>query len=85
MTDFSTAAGAYGYVHGGMPVGEIMAETNVGGDATLGFDNLPLGLGTNNPLFWLLILFLVFTGWIFGAFDFGAKNVGSVAVKVGRK
>ena len=83
--DFSTAAGAYGYVHGGHPVGEIMAETNVGADAALGIDSLPLGLGTQNPLFWLLILFLIFTGWIFGAFDFGAKNVGSVAVKVGRK
>lgn len=82
--DFSTATGAYGFVHGGTPVGSIMAETNVGVTGTP-FDAGALGLGINNPLFWLLVLVLVFTGWIFGAFDFGVKNIGSVNLKAGRK
>jgi hypothetical protein len=84
MMDFSTAGGAYGFVHGGTPVGSVMAETSVGADFDLPFTGESLGLGTSNPLFWLLILFLVFTGWIFGAFDFGIKRVGSLSVKAGK-
>lgn len=83
--DFSTAGGAYGFVHGGPQVGSIMAETSVGADIDVPFNSEKLGLGTSNPLFWLLILFLVFTGWIFGAFDFGVKRIGSVNVTAGRK
>lgn len=82
--DFSTAGGAYGFVHGGTPVGSVMAETSVGADFDMPFDTEKLGLGLNNPLFWLLILILLFTGWIFGAFDFGIKSVGNVSVKAGK-
>lgn len=85
MDAFSTAGGAYGFIHGQTPVGSIMAETNIGAEGAVPFTSGTLGFGVNNPLFWLLILFLVFTGWIFGAFDFGVKNVGAVSVKAGRR
>ncbi len=78
-----TATGAYGFQHGTIPVGSIMSETNIGNDIKLGIPSGTLGLGTSNPLFWLLILALVFTGWIFGAFDFaiGAKKICGVSFK----
>jgi hypothetical protein len=89
MDQFSTAAGAYGFAHGNSPVGDIMAETSVGANVDASMPSItggaPLGFGVNNPLFWLLILFLVFTGWIFGAFDFGVKRVGNVKVGVGKR
>jgi hypothetical protein len=84
MMDFSaSAAGAYGYQHGANPVGDIMAETSVGANADIPFSPSSLGIGTSNPLFWLLLLALIFTGWVFGAFDFafGVKKVGNVGFK----
>jgi len=87
MMDFSTAGAAYGFVHGTTPVGSVMAETNIGGKGDVGipdFGGRQLSLGAGNPLFWLLILVLLFTGWIFGAFDFGIKRIGSVSVKAGK-
>ena len=84
MMDYSSAANAYGFSHAGNPVADIMAETTVGAGTDGGFAGGSLGIGTSNPLFWLLILALVFTGWIFGAFDFGVKRIGSVSVKAGR-
>ncbi len=74
--DFNTAFGAYGFL-GGAPVdASVKGETSVGvsldtpsGGAVPG---LPLHWG--NPLFWLLIAVLIFSGWIFGGFSFGAKG-----------
>jgi hypothetical protein len=88
MYDMSTAAGAYGFMHGNSPVGDIMAETSVGANLDANVPSINagnLGLGMDNPLFWLLILALVFTGWVFGALDFGVKRVGEVRVTAGRK
>lgn len=84
MLDFSSAAGAYGFIHGATPVPGVMAETSVGADFSAPFETNTRGFGLDNPLFWLLILALIFTGWIFGAFDFGVKRVGNVRVKAGR-
>lgn len=80
----STAQGIYGFVHGLIPVGSVQAETQVGADGVDLAGSSSLSLGTQNPLFWLLILFLIFTGWIFGGFDFGVKRIGNVKVKAGR-
>jgi hypothetical protein len=86
--DFSTAAGAYGFgswtpsVPGGAA---IMAETQVGitGDIPSGaVPGLPFNWG--NPLFWLLLLVLIFTGWVYGGFNFGAKKIGGVKAQLGR-
>ena len=83
MMDYASAAGAYGYSHGVKPVADIMAETSVGSNVDIPFSPNSLGIGISNPLFWLLVLALVFTGWIFGAFDFafGVKKVGGVGFK----
>lgn len=87
MSDF-TAADAYGYnswrpqVPGGM---SIAAETQIGqGNELSGAVMGKLPLGLNNPLFWLLVLFLVFTGWIYFGGSLGIKKIGSASVKVGR-
>jgi len=82
-----TASSAYGFsawtpsVAGGTAV---MPETNLGatGDVpSLALPDIPL-LG-GNPLFWLLVLFLIWTGYVYGAFDVGIKKIGKAGVKVG--
>ncbi len=73
-----TAASVYGF-QGGPPAGDaVHAETSVGTglDSTAGaLPALPLHWG--NPLFWLLIGILLFTGWLFGGFNVG----GSAGIK----
>ena len=88
MMDPSTASGAYGFT-GYTPVTPggvaIMPETSVGVSG-----NIPSGvlaklpIGHQNPLFWLLLLALVWTGYVYGAFDIGFKKLGSTSIKVGR-
>jgi hypothetical protein len=76
-----TASSAYGF-SGGMPANpsSVMPETSVG----IGLDNpvtdkMPFHWG--NPLFWLLVLVLLFTGWLYGGFNLGGgagvKRIGS--------
>ena len=88
MDSSYTAGGAYGFngytqtIPGGMAV---MPETSVGvsGDVPAGV--LPkLPLGTSSPLFWLLVLALVWSGYVYGAFDIGFKKLGRGSLKVGR-
>lgn len=87
--DPNTAMGAYGYQSwtpafpGGMA---IMPETQVGaiGDIPAGALG-KLGVSPNgNPLFFLLVLFLIWTGWVYGGFDLGVKNVIRGSARVGR-
>lgn len=40
--------------------------------------------GHRNPLFWLLILALVVTGYVGLGFDFSIRNVGSEKLRVGK-
>lgn len=75
------------------PVTENMGNHNPTYQVT---DNQPTGmaiagvasghhaLGHHNPLFWVLILALVVTGYIGLGFDFSVKRVGKLATKVGR-
>jgi hypothetical protein len=88
MDSSYTAGGAYGFnsfspaVPGGAA---IMPETSVGVSGAVPGSVLPkLPLGHTNPLFWLLILALVWSGYIYGAFDIGFKKIGSSSFKVGR-
>ena len=88
MDPSNTAGGAYGFsswsqaTPGGMAV---MPETAVGVSGTVPGAALPsLPLNWHNPLFWLLVLALVWSGYIYGAFDVGFKKLGSSSFKVGR-
>lgn len=50
--------------------------------------NLGIGhgsIGHQNPLFWLLLILLVITGYIGFAFDFDFKKIGEAKVGFGNK
>lgn len=82
------ALDAYGYRAGppSTPGGAaIVAETQIGQGHELSaavMGKMPFGV--DNPLFWLLVLFLVFTGWIYLGGSFGIKRIGSISAKVGK-
>ena len=89
MDSSYTAGGAYGFnawtpsAPGGVAV---MPETAVGVSGNIPGAALPkLPLGIHNPLFWLLMLALVWSGYVYGAFDIGFKKLGSNSFKVGRR
>ncbi len=82
----TSATSAYGWKGWGKPDGTtISAETQIGMGQDLSAAVMAkLPFGHNNPLFWLLILFLVFTGWMYFGGSFGIKRLGSVSAKVGK-
>ncbi len=82
-----TAGGAYGFAAytpaqpGGM---SIMPETHIGVTGDIPGAVLPrLPLSWHNPLFWLLVLALAWSGYVYGAFDVGFKKLGSTSIKLG--
>ncbi len=82
-----TAQGAYGFNSWtpAMPGGvSIIPETQVGIEGAPGAVQEKLPLHWGNPLFWLLVLVLVFTGWMYLGASFGVKKIGSANLKVGR-
>ena len=86
--DAQTANGAYGFnawtpaTPGGVA---IMPETAVGNSADVPGPALPsLPFSWHNPLFWLLLLVLTWSGYVYGAFDIGVKKIGSTSVKLGK-
>jgi hypothetical protein len=86
--DPSTASGAYGFSgYSPAPPGgiAIMPETNIGVSGDVPSGVLPqLPFSWHNPLFWLLLLALVWSGYVYGAFDVGFKKLGRGSFKVGR-
>lgn len=44
----------------------------------------PFGLGPSNPLFWVLVLVLIITGYATVGFNVGLKRVFKGGLKVGR-
>lgn len=88
--DPNTAVGAYGFgsytpaTPGGLAIAPPV--TSFGGPTG---DNVPgvalpnLPIHWDNPLFWLLILVLIWTGYIFGSFNVGVKKIASIGAKVG--
>lgn len=89
MYDPNTAAGAYGYSTYTQPIpggAAIIPETQLG--AVQDIPGAVLGkLGPHpaqNPLFWVLVVALAFTGYIYGGFDFGVKKVTRGSFRVGR-
>lgn len=86
-TDMQSAAGAYGFGSwtpaspGGVA---IMAETQVGATGDIPGGALPkLPFHWGNPLFWLLALVLIFTGWVYGAVNFNVRKLGGASARVG--
>lgn len=83
-----TAQAAYGFSSWNPNYGgsAIMPETQIGATGDIPSASLPdFPLFGGNPLFWLLLLFLIWTGYVYGAFDVGIKKIGSAGVKVGGK
>lgn len=39
----------------------------------------------NNPIFWFLLLLLIFVGYVGFLFDFSVKRIGSVTLKGGKR
>jgi hypothetical protein len=79
-----SAQGAYGYSGNSLlsPGGTAMTPEQPGvANQTSPFGKLPITW--NNPLFWLLLLFLVWSGYIFFGFNFGIKKVFKESLKVG--
>jgi hypothetical protein len=81
-----TAVDAYGFQSytpaypGGLAVANATAVPDMG----IPHEVLPkLGFGTQNPFFWVLILFLIITGYISLGFNFGLKKVLKGGLKVG--
>jgi hypothetical protein len=85
--DEFTAAGAYGfgtYTPTSTPVAYAQTSSGAADEGVSQIANTVKGIGhTNNPLFWLLILALVWTGYVFGEFEVGMKRVGKAGIKVG--
>lgn len=82
--DAMNAYTAYGY-SGLMPSrADVAPETQTGTGIGIPAGAIPkLPLGWNNPLFWLLVLFLIFSGYLYGGFSIGLKRIGSNTVKIG--
>jgi hypothetical protein len=63
----------------------VMPETQVGVTGDVPGPALPkLPLNWHNPLFWLLILALVWSGYVYGGFNVGMKKLGGGSFKLGR-
>lgn len=81
-----TAADAYGFISytpaypGGLAVA---SATDVGLNGAP-HEVLPkMGWGHSNPLFWVLVLVLVVTGYLTVGFDFGLKKIVKAGAKIG--
>ena len=83
-----TARGAYGFsgwspTHPGGTA--MIAETQIGSSGDIpAMVSGSLPLNWHNPLFWLLALFLLFTGWIYAGAELGVRRIGDVKVRAGR-
>lgn len=82
MTDFNTAYSAYGFAGGTPNDPSVMGETSVGSALDIPSGAGPaLPLHWGNPLFWLLVAVLIFSGWLYGGFNIGGsggiKKIGS--------
>lgn len=86
FADPMTAGGAYGFQtyspQNPSAVGSAMSSSGAVNEAVSQVSNIG---HTNNPLFWLLLLALIWTGYIFGQFEVGVKRIGKVGIEVGRE
>jgi hypothetical protein len=81
--DSMTAGGAYGF-SAWNPSPQQIPETQVGVSGDIPGGALPsLPINWHNPLFWVVALFLVWSGYVYGAFDVGVKKIARTSFKVG--
>lgn len=85
--DEQTAAQSYGFISyspaypGGLAVANA---TDIGGSKGIPHEiSMPLGFGPQNPLFWILILFLIISGYATAGFNVGLKKIFKLGGKVG--
>lgn len=84
-----TAADAYGFQSyspaypGGLVVAPQTTTGDTGGDPVPSISLPRLPLGHQNPLFWVLLILLIITGYVAGGFDVAIKKIGKVGVHVG--
>lgn len=79
-----TAVSAYGFqaYTPAYPGGASVLPSTESGDGNIPSGVLPrMSFGHQNPLFWVLIILLVVTGYLTFGFDIGLKKVG--ALKLG--
>jgi hypothetical protein len=76
------ATSAYGYAAytPAYPGGaSVLPVTDIGINTPAGI--LPkLGMGPSNPLFWVLVIFLIISGYLSIGFDIGFKKLGKLNV-----
>ena len=81
-----TAADAYGFISytPAFPGGLAVANATNIGSSGVPHEVLPkMGFGHSNPMFWVLILVLVITGYLTLGFNVGIKRVLKGGLKVG--
>ena len=81
-----TAADAYGFISytPAFPGGLAVASATDVGTHGAPHEVLPkMGFGHSNPLFWVLILVLVITGYLTLGFNVGIKRVLKAGAKIG--
>lgn len=81
-----TAADAYGFISytPAYPGGLAVASATDVGHNGAPHEVLPkMGFGHSNPLFWVLVLILVITGYLTLGFNVGIKRVLKGGLKVG--
>lgn len=85
--DQMTASGAYGFASYAPESQPTSFAQTTSGAAQEGVTQISSTLGqlghTSNPLFWLLLLALIWTGYVFGEFEVGMKRIGKAGVHVG--
>lgn len=83
--DPMSASAVYGF-QSAIPISPGTQDNAVGSTPSYNdIVQLPQGVPHfDHPLFWLLILALIFTGYVFGVFEVGVKHIGDVKVNVGR-
>lgn len=70
-------------------ISNVQTSTTIGADVNSGMSTNAragdhLSLHWDNPLFWLLVLLLLFVGYVGFLFDFSVKRIGSVELKGGK-
>lgn len=81
-----TAAESYGFISytpafpGGLAVANA---TDLGQQGIPHEIETKLGFGTSNPLFWVLVLVLIVTGYVTLGFNVGLKRVFKGGIKIG--
>lgn len=80
-----TAAETYGFIsYTPAYPGGLAVQNSTGVQDQFPSEIAPkLGFGHQNPLFWVLVLVLILTGYVSAGFNVGFKKIGSFGAKIG--